>query len=86
MVAQAKAIPGQLNGILRLHFCVWTDAETAWMTRATLEPALADYLQRACQENPRWNKGTVGGVRQVLPGLQTRGDANGEICEEWRLS
>lgn len=43
VVAQAKAIPGQLNGILRLHFCVWTDAETAWMTRATLEPRLADF-------------------------------------------
>ncbi|MDO1560409.1 terminase large subunit [Brevundimonas sp. 2R-24] len=42
-VAQAKAIPGQLNGILRLHFCVWTDADTAWMTRATLEPCLADF-------------------------------------------
>jgi phage terminase large subunit-like protein len=42
-VAQAKAIPGQLNGILRLHFCVWTDAETAWMSRATLEPCLADF-------------------------------------------
>lgn len=43
IVAQGKAIPGQLNGILRLHFCVWTDAETAWMTRATLEPALHDF-------------------------------------------
>lgn len=42
-VAQAKAIPGQLNGILRLHFCVWTDAETAWIARATLEPCLADF-------------------------------------------
>jgi phage terminase large subunit-like protein len=42
-VAQAKAIPGQLNGILRLHFCIWTDAETAWMTRATLEPCIADF-------------------------------------------
>lgn len=42
-VAEAKAIPGSLNGILRLHFCVWTDAETAWMTRATLEPCLADF-------------------------------------------
>ena len=42
-VAQAKAIPGQLNGILRLHFCVWTDAETAWMTRSTLEPCIADF-------------------------------------------
>lgn len=40
VVAQAKALPGALNGILRLHFCVWTDAETAWMTRSTLEPAL----------------------------------------------
>jgi len=43
VVAQAKAIPGQLNGILRLHFCIWTDAETAWMARSTLEPALADF-------------------------------------------
>jgi phage terminase large subunit-like protein len=43
VVAQGKAIPGKLNGILRLHFCVWTDAETAWMTRETLEPAIADF-------------------------------------------
>lgn len=43
VVAQAKALPGAMNGILRLHFCVWTDAETAWMTRATLEPCIADF-------------------------------------------
>jgi phage terminase large subunit-like protein len=43
VVAQGKAIPGQLNGILRLHFCMWTDAEVAWMTRATLEPRLFDF-------------------------------------------
>lgn len=43
VVAQGKSIPGQLNGILRLHFCVWTDAATAWMTRPTLEPALAEF-------------------------------------------
>src|SRR5690606_30930925 len=42
-VNQARAIPGQLNGILRLHFCVWTDAETAWMTRSTLEPRLFEF-------------------------------------------
>lgn len=42
-VAQAKAIPGKLNGILRLHFCVWTDAETAWMARATIDPCLCDF-------------------------------------------
>lgn len=43
VVAQAKALPGKLNGILRLHFCVWTDADTAWMSRAVLEPCLADF-------------------------------------------
>jgi phage terminase large subunit-like protein len=42
-VAQAKAMPGKLNGILRLHFCRWTDAETAWMTREALEPCLAEF-------------------------------------------
>jgi len=26
-----------------LHFCVWTDAEKAWMSRASLEPLLADF-------------------------------------------
>jgi phage terminase large subunit-like protein len=36
VVRQARAIPGRLNGILRLHFCRWTDVEQAWMARATL--------------------------------------------------
>ena len=53
-VAQAKAIPGQLNGILRLHFCMWTDAETAWMTRATLEPCLADFDEAEHVGEPVW--------------------------------
>ena len=53
-VAQAKAIPGQLNGILRLHFCVWTDAETAWMTRATLEPCIADFDPAIHRGKPIW--------------------------------
>jgi phage terminase large subunit-like protein len=43
VVAQAKDIPAKLNNILRLHFCVWTEAETAWMTRAVLEPCLAEF-------------------------------------------
>lgn len=43
VVKQAKDMPGKLNGILRLHFCVWTDAETAWITRKVLEPCLADF-------------------------------------------
>ena len=37
VVAQAKAIPAKLNNILRLHFCEWTDAETAWIARKTWE-------------------------------------------------
>jgi phage terminase large subunit-like protein len=53
-VAQAKAIPGQLNGILRLHFCVWTDAETAWMTRATLEPCIAEFDPASHRGKPVW--------------------------------
>ncbi len=40
---QAKAIPGKLNNILRLHFCVWTDAETAWMSRRALEECLDEF-------------------------------------------
>lgn len=43
VVAQARDMPSKLNGILRLHFCVWTDAATAWMTRAVLEPCLHDF-------------------------------------------
>lgn len=43
VVAQAKAMPGKLNGILRLHFCVWTDSQDAWISRGTLESVLADF-------------------------------------------
>ncbi|MGH6836943.1 MAG: terminase large subunit, partial [Methylocella sp.] len=43
VVRQAKAIPGKANNILRLHFCVWTDADKAWMARSTLESVLADF-------------------------------------------
>src|SRR5690606_17745556 len=25
------------------HFCVWTDAESAWMSREALEPLIADF-------------------------------------------
>lgn len=43
IVAQAKAIPGALNLALRLHFCVWTDSETAWMSRPALNLCLAEF-------------------------------------------
>lgn len=43
VVKQSKDQASKLNLILRLHFCVWTDAETAWLARAVLEPCLADF-------------------------------------------
>lgn len=43
VVKQAKQLPGKLNGILRLHFCQWTDASTAWMGRQALEACLDDF-------------------------------------------
>ena len=43
VVAQAKQIPGKLNGILRLHFCVWTSADKAWMPRDTVEAVMDDF-------------------------------------------
>jgi phage terminase large subunit-like protein len=43
VVNQAKMIPGKANNIKRLHFCEWTDAETAWMNHATVEAVLADF-------------------------------------------
>jgi phage terminase large subunit-like protein len=36
-VKQAKNIPAKANGIRRLHFCQWTDAESAWIGRAVWE-------------------------------------------------
>lgn len=72
VVDQARQIPGKLNGILRLHFCVWTDAETAWMTRETLEPLLADF-------DPEIHKG-----KEIFGGLdlsQSRDiTATGWVC------
>ena len=36
-VKQARDIPAKANGIRRLHFCEWTDAESAWISRAMWE-------------------------------------------------
>ncbi len=34
VVKQARDIPAKANGIRRLHFCQWTDAQTAWISLA----------------------------------------------------
>lgn len=43
VIAQARNIPSTRNEILRLHFCVWTEAEVAWISRDLLDPALSDF-------------------------------------------
>lgn len=37
VASQARAMPGRANYIKRLHFCIWTDAESAWIARETWE-------------------------------------------------
>jgi len=56
--------------------------EAALAGSTLLRKANAGDVAGACRENLRWNRGTVHGVSVVLPGLQSRGNANGEICEE----
>ncbi len=87
VVAQAKAIPGKLNSILRLHFCVWTDAETAWMTRATLEPCLADFDPAEHQGKQAWaaldlsqNRDITAKAMVVITGeVELEAERDGEI-------
>ncbi len=43
VVAQAKDIPSKRNGILRLHFCVWTDSDINWIPRNLIDNVTADF-------------------------------------------
>lgn len=43
IVRDARQMPSKLNNILRLHFCVWTEADVAWTTRAAIAPLMADF-------------------------------------------
>ncbi len=43
VVDQAKAIPSKRNLIMRLHFCMWTEADTAWIPRPILEKVMFDF-------------------------------------------
>lgn len=91
VVAQAKAIPGSLNGILRLHFCVWTDAETAWMTRSTLEPCIADFEIEEHEGEDIWlgldlsqNRDITALAAMVRTGTDANGKPTFEAwCEAW---
>lgn len=43
VVEQAKNIPSKRNGILRLHFCEWTESDTNWIPRPMLDKVMADF-------------------------------------------
>ena len=45
--------------------------------------ANAGDLAGACQQMPRWVRGTVGGKSVVLPGLVDRRATTRELCAEW---
>ena len=40
-------------------------------------------LTGACQQMPRWVRGTVNGQKVPLPGLVDRRDTTQELCAEW---
>lgn len=40
---QARQLPGVMNEILRLRFCVWTDADRAWLPRSAIERIYRDF-------------------------------------------
>jgi len=54
VAAQALAIPGKANSIKRLHFCQWTDAESAWIAQETWEAcedpslSLEQFVGKSC--------------------------------------
>jgi len=90
VVAQAKAIPGKLNTILRLHFCVWTDAARAWMPRSTVEPLFADFEPEEFKGKPIYVGADLSGTRDLtaLGMLVEDGEFNGKPtysawCEIW---
>lgn len=55
-VTRARNLPDKRNEVLRLNFCVWTDAEAAWMTKdvwkAVQDPSLAEAPLRVSLASP----------------------------------
>ncbi len=52
-VQEARGMPSKENTVRRLHFCEWTDAESAWITRKAWEAvekelSLEDFYGREC--------------------------------------
>lgn len=45
-VSDARQIPGRENGVRRLNFCQWTDADVGWMTRELWESCEEELVER----------------------------------------
>lgn len=43
VVAEARNVPGKLNNILRLHFCVWTESDESWLARDLIDAVMVDF-------------------------------------------
>lgn len=57
-VNDALSLPSQQNTVLRLNFCIWTDADRAWMTKGAWE---------ACERVPTM---AWGAPKKIRPALQ----------------
>ena len=62
---------------------VWNKGPGAFKSSTMRRLANGRDLQAACDQNERWNKGTVNGVLKALPGLITRANANAALCWNW---
>ena len=63
---------------------IYNKGEGAFKASTMLRKLNGGDVVGACLENPRWNRGTVNGISVVLPGLDTRGKSNAELCSGWK--
>ena len=75
-VADATAYPSRVNNILRLHFCRWTEGETAWISKdlwQSIEFEEADYGWERLKGRPvilsldLADSGDMTGISYVAP-------------------
>lgn len=66
VVKQARDIPAKANGVKRLHFCQWTDAETAWIARDVWEACEDAGLRLEAFEGQRcWGGLDLGALKDL---------------------
>lgn len=53
-INRARNLPDKRNEVLRLNFCVWTDAEAAWMTKVAWKAVQRDFDIEAVRGRRAW--------------------------------